>query len=72
MIKIRIYRQEEALHIWVEDNGIGFDMREQEKFFRGKPGRICGACGNLQCGAADPAELWRKLRRRNSERFGCR
>ncbi len=33
VIKIRIYRQEEALHIWVEDNGIGFDMREQEKFF---------------------------------------
>ncbi len=31
VIKIRIYRQEEALHIWVEDNGIGFDMREQEK-----------------------------------------
>lgn len=33
VIKIRIYRQEEALHIWVEDNGIGFDMREQEKLF---------------------------------------
>lgn len=30
VIGIRIYREGEILHIWVEDNGIGFDMEAQE------------------------------------------
>lgn len=30
VIQIRIYRLQGSLHIWVEDNGIGFDMQTQE------------------------------------------